>query len=491
MISTQIAKASLLLKENRIQDCLQELHIIKETQRTLGIFSAISWHYLMAQTLIQQVCCAFHSHFQKSTADAKKHVGYIFHLYSKMKLLGKRDASTFLFNDPFIAFLSGNFFQIFAGESPAYCLPNFCDPLVELACTLKSSHFNFHPYVYSTLCFSSAHRARLGESGGMAKKFEAVIERMRSIPDEPQQKYEILGEYLSLTNLTGNRPIQLLTMKYWGHPVELIPNDLQMHEILENSFTVPLFCTKGTTAKLIFRFRQAESVILTVRETHFCFRNQFGTIIELQLQVKPFYYEFDLDLSVFQSNQIECLTNCTSKAQVITILPAFHQLDTTSPPLFFKFWVGFFPFPFLQGVTQITPQNGVTGDALSVFFITENGNLFSFGANSNGQLGLGDTEPRTSPCHVQSLSSVESIYTSEVFVCAVVKSGSGNEIFSWGNNQYNQLGVGLNSKQLPIAKSPLSIPGLARLPIRKLSIDSTSALCLLETGQVYVWGCNR
>ena len=67
-----------------------------------------------------------------------------------------------------------------------------------------------------------------------------------------------------------------------------------------------------------------------------------------------------------------------------------------------------------------------------------NNNLFVFGQNYYGQLGLGDTDNRKKPMKHPSLSNIIDISTggSHTFV-----KTSNNEIYAFGNNDSSQLGI--------------------------------------------------
>ena len=74
-----------------------------------------------------------------------------------------------------------------------------------------------------------------------------------------------------------------------------------------------------------------------------------------------------------------------------------------------------------------------------------NNDLYVFGLNSNGQLGLSDTITRKKPIQNPSLSNVIDI--SKGGIHTFVKT-SNNEIYAFGNNEYSQLGAITNAKQL-------------------------------------------
>merc|ERR1711982_94498 len=74
-----------------------------------------------------------------------------------------------------------------------------------------------------------------------------------------------------------------------------------------------------------------------------------------------------------------------------------------------------------------------------------NNNLFVFGCNRFGQLGLGDKDYRYKPIKHPSLSNIIDI--SKRGNHTFVKT-SNNEIYAFGRNYYSQLGIKTEHKQL-------------------------------------------
>merc|ERR1711862_1071214 len=67
-----------------------------------------------------------------------------------------------------------------------------------------------------------------------------------------------------------------------------------------------------------------------------------------------------------------------------------------------------------------------------------NNDLYVFGNNEGGELGLGDTDNRSKPIKHPSLSNIIDI--SKGGFHTFVKT-SNNEIYAFGNNEYTQLGI--------------------------------------------------
>jgi len=78
--------------------------------------------------------------------------------------------------------------------------------------------------------------------------------------------------------------------------------------------------------------------------------------------------------------------------------------------------------------------------------------LYSWGGNGSGQLGLGDLEERNTPQEVTKGSfalkdgqSIKDISNGDHFAAAVVSDGTTDNLYTWGDNSFGQLGLGIIS----------------------------------------------
>ncbi len=77
------------------------------------------------------------------------------------------------------------------------------------------------------------------------------------------------------------------------------------------------------------------------------------------------------------------------------------------------------------------------------YAIRPNGSLWSWGLNTSGQLGLGDTKSRRLPTHLGRSVGWTTIAASDQHCLAVKLDGS---LWAWGANDEGQLGIGINGK---------------------------------------------
>ena len=126
-----------------------------------------------------------------------------------------------------------------------------------------------------------------------------------------------------------------------------------------------------------------------------------------------------------------------------------------------------------------------------VLALSNYGDLFSFGINSRGQLGLGDILPQTQPTLIKALAGIKilSIECGHWHNLALSEFG---DVYSWGWNEHGQLG---HSTDTPV----VAIPTLIELPpedqddVNFVSIGcgERHSVAVSEGGSVYTWGWNK
>ena len=114
--------------------------------------------------------------------------------------------------------------------------------------------------------------------------------------------------------------------------------------------------------------------------------------------------------------------------------------------------------------------------------LTKSGEVYAWGLNESGQLGLGDKEDRFTPTKVPGLPRVKAIAAGLEHSLALTESG---EVYAWGRNEYGELGLGDTEKRL----TPTKVPGLGR--VTAIAAGEHHSLALTEAGEVYAWGRNE
>ena len=111
------------------------------------------------------------------------------------------------------------------------------------------------------------------------------------------------------------------------------------------------------------------------------------------------------------------------------------------------------------------------------------GKMWTWGANDRGQLGQGDYLYRSLP--VQFAGSVvwSTVACGNEFTMAIDTS---NRLFSWGHNDCGQLGIGLNGGVGVVRQSPVQIAG----SWTSVACGFSHALAINSAGQLFAWGFN-
>uniref|UniRef100_A0A8C1N663 HECT and RLD domain containing E3 ubiquitin protein ligase 4 n=1 Tax=Cyprinus carpio TaxID=7962 RepID=A0A8C1N663_CYPCA len=118
--------------------------------------------------------------------------------------------------------------------------------------------------------------------------------------------------------------------------------------------------------------------------------------------------------------------------------------------------------------------------------LNDKGQVFAWGLGSDGQLGLSNIEdcirvPRT----VKSLSEV---HIAQV-ACGYWHSlALARGIFSWGQNKYGQLGLGMQGAGV---SSPQVVQSLQGVPFAQISAGGSHSFGLTLSGAVFGWGSNK
>ncbi len=130
----------------------------------------------------------------------------------------------------------------------------------------------------------------------------------------------------------------------------------------------------------------------------------------------------------------------------------------------------------LSNISQIILSDDGYGFS---FAIDDSGNVYSWGYNGYGQLGIGTTTEQHTPALIPNLNNVSKIYINNYTVYALTISG---DVYGWGKNNYGQVGCGNYTTQT----SPVKLNAIS--DIKEIVCKSDVAFALTNSKDVYAWG---
>ena len=119
--------------------------------------------------------------------------------------------------------------------------------------------------------------------------------------------------------------------------------------------------------------------------------------------------------------------------------------------------------------------------------VREDGTMWCWGENSDRQLGVGDTDDRDEPEQVLAgdadlATGWESVSAGDEHSCAVRSSGG---LYCWGRNSQERLGIDMSGFQ----DEPVPVAGGGSWSV--VSAGNNFSLGVLQTGAGYAWGATR
>ena len=115
--------------------------------------------------------------------------------------------------------------------------------------------------------------------------------------------------------------------------------------------------------------------------------------------------------------------------------------------------------------------------------LTVGGQVYAWGANATGSLGLGSSGDASSPQEVGVPGTAVAIAAGSGHSLALTAGGG---LYAWGANLFGQLGDGTTTDaDLPV---PVAVP--VGVTFTAIAAGGDHSLALSSTGQVYAWGAN-
>ena len=137
-------------------------------------------------------------------------------------------------------------------------------------------------------------------------------------------------------------------------------------------------------------------------------------------------------------------------------------------------------------IARANPGTTISTGTRSSFAIDSEGYLYAWGDNTRGQLGVGRAGSRQwqlSPIRVEGLSNVKAVSAGAYHTMAITESG---ELYAWGRNYFGQLGIGTGGARADIS-APTRVTEISG-PVAFVSAGSNHTAAITEAGRLYVWG---
>ncbi|MBI0085728.1 MULTISPECIES: RCC1 domain-containing protein [Bifidobacterium] len=143
----------------------------------------------------------------------------------------------------------------------------------------------------------------------------------------------------------------------------------------------------------------------------------------------------------------------------------------------------------------IMPADGTKFTRISAGFthslaIGSDGNLYSWGDNSSGQLGNGTTDSLGTPSKVSLPTGVPKFTQISAGTNHSLALGSDGNLYSWGYNYHGELGNGNSGSVVPLPTPSKRIMPTDGTKFTQISTGYNHSLALGSDGNLYSWGDN-
>uniref|UniRef100_UPI00398EDCE3 probable E3 ubiquitin-protein ligase HERC4 n=1 Tax=Pristiophorus japonicus TaxID=55135 RepID=UPI00398EDCE3 len=143
-----------------------------------------------------------------------------------------------------------------------------------------------------------------------------------------------------------------------------------------------------------------------------------------------------------------------------------------------------------EQVDALDAQNitAVSCGEMHTLALNDNGQVFAWGLAKDGQLGLAATEESVRvPRNIKALVEVQITQVACGYHHSLALS-KGSQVFSWGQNKNGQLGLGRDTGNQP---SPQPVRSLNGVPFVQIAAGGAHSFALSLSGAVFGWGCNK
>ncbi len=129
----------------------------------------------------------------------------------------------------------------------------------------------------------------------------------------------------------------------------------------------------------------------------------------------------------------------------------------------------------------------VAADGNDSFAVDNQGNVWAWGSNGNGQLGVGNTTNESLPTQVPGITGAVAVVTSQSHALVLTNTGT---VYGWGANTSGQVG---NGAMTAWETKPVQVMASASQPLSgivALSAGANHTAAIDDNGNVWTWGAN-
>lgn len=143
------------------------------------------------------------------------------------------------------------------------------------------------------------------------------------------------------------------------------------------------------------------------------------------------------------------------------------------------------PLPItVQGPTNVVGIAAGMAHSCAFSSLNAGGNVWCWGANDTGQLGIGSTEEKHTAQQIPGLSNVTTLIAGDAHICAIINNDT---VSCWGDNMSGQLGNGTAGLEI-ISMSPTAIANFSG--ITHISAGWQHTCARDANNQGWCWGRN-
>lgn len=175
--------------------------------------------------------------------------------------------------------------------------------------------------------------------------------------------------------------------------------------------------------------------------------------------------------------QLACGEDCCILVDVEGTVYGFGS--NRNGKLGFPWMCSFYPvrYEHLSGIIKVVSVNDRT------LFLTDYGDVFCCGKNTHGELGIGESDSKEIPLtKIMGLSDIIDIACGLTHTAGVAATG---EVYTFGYNGYGQLGLSDNHNR----SYPVKVPDIS--DVVEVACGDHHTICLNSKGEIFMAGSNH